>query len=202
MREISVREPIQKRSIDKKNKILDHGFKLICEKGYHNTNTAEIAKAAGVSTGIVYSYFKDKHDILIQGYLKFKENFFLPLFDEIFRDYEVKDIGIALHEVVQVFVTNYEKTNMCRKELSALASSDEEIAMYLEEEQIALAEKIYELLIKKGFDGNELKETIFISLNLIYNYCETIVDHNYTNIDYEIVEKKIIDFIKNSIHKK
>ena len=202
MREISVREPIQKRSIDKKNKILDHGFKLICEKGYHNTNTAEIAKAAGVSTGIVYSYFKDKHDILIQGYLKFKENFFLPLFDEIFRDYEVKNIEIALHEVVQVFVTNYEKTNMCRKELSALASSDEEIAMYLEEEQIALAEKIYELLIKKGFDGNELKETIFISLNLIYNYCETIVDHNYTNIDYEIVEKKIIDFIKNSIHKK
>ena len=202
MREISVREPIQKRSIDKKNKILDHGFKLICEKGYHNTNTAEIAKAAGVSTGIVYSYFKDKHDILIQGYLKFKENFFLPLFDEIFRDYEVKNIEIALHEVVQVFVTNYEKTNMCRKELSALASSDEEIAMYLEEEQIALAEKIYELLIKKGFDGNELKETIFISLDLIYNYCETIVDHNYTNIDYEIVEKKIIDFIKNSIHKK
>ena len=202
MREISVREPIQKRSIDKKNKILDHGFKLICEKGYHNTNTAEIAKAAGVSTGIVYSYFKDKHDILIQGYLKFKENFFLPLFDEIFRDYEVKNIEIALHEVVQVFVTNYEKTNMCRKELSALASSDEEIAMYLEEEQIALAEKIYNLLIEKGFDENELKETIFISLNLIYNYCETIVDHNYTNIDYEIVEKKIIDFIKNSIHKK
>ena len=134
--------------------------------------------------------------------MKFKENFFLPLFDEIFRDYEVKNIEIALHEVVQVFVTNYEKTNMCRKELSALASSDEEIAMYLEEEQIALAEKIYELLIKKGFDGNELKETIFISLDLIYNYCETIVDHNYTNIDYEIVEKKIIDFIKNSIHKK
>ena len=202
MREISVREPTQKRSIDKKNKILDHGFKLICEKGYHNTNTAEIAKAAGVSTGIIYSYFKDKHDILIQGYLKFKENFFLPLFDEIFRDYGVKDIEVALHHVIQVFVANYEKTNMCRKELSALASSDEEIAMYLEEEQIGLAEKIYDLLIEKGFDGNELKETIFISLNLIYNYCETRVDHNYTNIDYEVIEKKIIDFIKNSVHKK
>ena len=202
MREISVREPIQKRSIDKKNKILDHGFKLICEKGYHNTNTAEIAKTAGVSTGIVYSYFKDKHDILIQGYLKFKESFFLPLIDEIFKTYETKDFDIVLHEVIQIFVTNYEKSNLCRKELSAIASSDEEISSYLEEEQISLAEKIYELLIKKGFDGNELKETIFISLNLIYNYCEAIVDHNFTNIDYEIIEKKIIDFIKNSIHKK
>ena len=62
-----VREPIQKRSIEKKEKIIKYGFDLICEKGYYNTNTAEIAKAAGVSTGIVYSYFNDKHDILLEG---------------------------------------------------------------------------------------------------------------------------------------
>ena len=62
-----IREPIQKRSIEKKEKIIQAGFELICEKGYYNTNTAQIAKAAGVSTGIVYSYFKDKHDILIEG---------------------------------------------------------------------------------------------------------------------------------------
>ena len=59
-----IREPIQKRSIEKKEKIIKAGFELICEKGYYNTNTAEIAKAAGVSTGIVYQYFKDKHDIM------------------------------------------------------------------------------------------------------------------------------------------
>ena len=56
-----IREPIQKRSIEKKEKIIKSGFELICEKGYYNTNTAEIAKAAGVSTGIVYQYFKDKY---------------------------------------------------------------------------------------------------------------------------------------------
>ena len=60
----TVREPIQKRSIEKKEKIIEYGFELICDKGYYNTNTAEIAKAAGVSTGIVYQYFNDKHDIL------------------------------------------------------------------------------------------------------------------------------------------
>ena len=52
----NIREPIQKRSIEKKEKIIEAGFDLICEKGYYNTNTAEIAKAAGVSTGIVYQY--------------------------------------------------------------------------------------------------------------------------------------------------
>ncbi len=61
-----IREPIQKRSIEKKEKIIEAGFELICKKGYYNTNTAEIAKLAGVSTGIVYQYFRDKYDILLE----------------------------------------------------------------------------------------------------------------------------------------
>ena len=63
MTENEIREPVQKRSIEKKEKIINAGFDLICQKGYYNTNTAEIAKSAGVSTGIIYQYFKDKHDI-------------------------------------------------------------------------------------------------------------------------------------------
>ena len=47
-----IREPIQKRSIEKKEKIIKAGFELICEKGYYNTNTAEIAKAAGIELGV------------------------------------------------------------------------------------------------------------------------------------------------------
>ena len=67
MGEYEVRNPIQKRSIEKKEKIIEAGFELICEKGYYNTNTVEIAKKAGVSTGIVYQYFNDKHDIFIEA---------------------------------------------------------------------------------------------------------------------------------------
>ena len=51
------RVPIQKRSIEKKQKILDAGFELFCKKGYYKTNTIEIAKHAGVSTGAFYRLF-------------------------------------------------------------------------------------------------------------------------------------------------
>ena len=44
MSDNEIREPVQKRSIEKKEKIIKAGFDLICEKGYYNTNTAEIAK--------------------------------------------------------------------------------------------------------------------------------------------------------------
>ena len=49
-----VRQPRQERSIEKKNKIIEAGYQLFSEVGYYGTNTAEIAKRAGVSTGIVY----------------------------------------------------------------------------------------------------------------------------------------------------
>ena len=52
---------------------------FLMEKGYHNTNTAEIAKVAGVSTGIVYNYFKDKHDILIEGIKIYANDIFYPM---------------------------------------------------------------------------------------------------------------------------
>ena len=67
MSDTKTREPQQKRSIEKKNRIIEVGFLLMCEKGYQKTTTADIAKAAGVSTGIIYSYFTDKHDIFMDG---------------------------------------------------------------------------------------------------------------------------------------
>ena len=64
------RMPTQKRSIEKKNKIIEKGFELMCEKGFHNVSTPDIAKAAEVSTGIIYQYFNDKKEIFIEGVKK------------------------------------------------------------------------------------------------------------------------------------
>ena len=61
------RIPTQKRSIEKRNKIIKMGFDLMCDKGYHNISTTEIAEYAGVSTGIIYQYFNDKKEIFIEG---------------------------------------------------------------------------------------------------------------------------------------
>ena len=69
----ATRKPQQKRSIEKRTKILEAAFILFCEKGFENTNTAEIAQHAGVATGTLYSYFQDKIDIyktVFDSYLK------------------------------------------------------------------------------------------------------------------------------------
>ena len=90
-----IRVPRQKRSIEKKEKIIDAGWKLISKNGYYNTNTAEIAKEADVSTGIVYQYFKDKHDILIAGINKYGDDIFFPMLKA--KDVKLKANILCFH---------------------------------------------------------------------------------------------------------
>ena len=53
----------------------------MCEKGYHNVNCVDIAKYAGVSTGIIYQYFTDKRDIFIEGVKNYSSNIMFPMID-------------------------------------------------------------------------------------------------------------------------
>ena len=61
-----IKEPIQKRAIEKKLKLIESAKKVFNDKGYHNTNIKDITGEAGISTGLFYKYFKDKSDIYIE----------------------------------------------------------------------------------------------------------------------------------------
>ncbi|MFD1909576.1 TetR/AcrR family transcriptional regulator [Paenibacillus rhizoplanae] len=55
--EDKIRTPQQERSIRTKEAIIRAAMQLFSDKGFYQTNTKEIAAAAGVSTGSFYSYF-------------------------------------------------------------------------------------------------------------------------------------------------
>ena len=44
--------------------IVDASVKLFIEKGFHRTTTREIAREAGISTGLLYEYVRTKEDVL------------------------------------------------------------------------------------------------------------------------------------------
>lgn len=78
-----IRQPIKRTSIDKKQKIIKAGLKVFSEKGYYNTTTVEIAKIAGVSTEIIYNYFKDKKDIFLHSLKLCFETAFTPMLNTL-----------------------------------------------------------------------------------------------------------------------
>ncbi len=63
-------------NIDKRSKILDAALHLFVEKGFHATPTSTISKAAGVSAGILFHYFKTKEELIYALYLETKLEFF------------------------------------------------------------------------------------------------------------------------------
>ena len=48
----------------RRRQIVDAAVKLFIKKGFHKTTTREIAKAAGISIGLLYEYVKAKEDVL------------------------------------------------------------------------------------------------------------------------------------------
>ena len=49
---------------ERRGQIVRAAVKLFSEEGYYTTTIQQIAREAGVSTGLIYQYFGDKDDIL------------------------------------------------------------------------------------------------------------------------------------------
>jgi len=64
---------------NKEKDILEAAIKVFAEVGYHKAKISKIAEIAGVATGSVYLYFKDKEDIL----LKIFEDIWNKLYEEL-----------------------------------------------------------------------------------------------------------------------
>lgn len=196
MEDYKIREPIQKRSIEKKGKIIKAGFDLICEKGYHNTNTAEIAKAAGVSTGIVYSYFKDKRDIFIEGIKEYATSIMYPMI-EISTSVDLNNIKELLENMIDVFIKNHKISKSAHEEMMAMSHLDEDIANIFNESEINMTNRIVEILKNNGFDIPNLNEKVHLIIGIVENLCHEIVYHKHSSLDYDIMKNEVINIIMN-----
>ena len=190
-----IREPIQKRSIEKKEKIIEAGFELICKQGYHNTNTAEIAKAAGVSTGIVYQYFEDKHDIFICGLEKNADNIFYPMPDFPDKKFSKKDFKEILENMINTYIENHKLSESAHQEIMAMTHSDEKVSYYFFKREMEITSKISDYLEQNGFSNKNLTEKVHIMIGIIDNLCHEIVYHKHKEIDYDAMKKIVIENI-------
>lgn len=190
-----IREPIQKRSIEKKEKIIECGFELICKEGYHNINTAEIAKAAGVSTGIIYQYFKDKHDILIEGIKRYSDSIFYPMLKITDSPFKKEDLKNVLRQMISKFVENHKLSQVAHEEITAMAHSDAQIAKIFYESEINMTDKISDLLIQNGFSNENIHEKVHTIIHLIDDLCHEIVYHKHKCMNYDVMIDLVVDTI-------
>ena len=193
--EKGIREPKQQRSIEKKERIIQAAYELFSEKGYYSTVTSDIAKRAGVSTGIVYGYFSDKRDILFYVLKIYINETASPVMEYL----SSLPQGVTLEELFDKVLTLAE--NMHKKNanlhniLHALAVLDEginESFMSLEKHiTFSAAQRFTEL----GFARDRLEEKVHIAMNVIQSYAHEAIYDKHDYIDYAVMRADVVSLL-------
>ena len=192
-----VRQPRQERSIEKKNRIIDAGYQLFSEVGYYGTNTAEIAKRAGVSTGIVYGYFQDKRDILIcvlEIYINKVFDPFLKMFDKITPPVDFTEL---ITKIINQAIKTHKNNRKIHEALHSLAGSDEAVgAQFIAlEDQITI--KIAQKFQSLGINVENPMEKVHLAMDVIQSFSHEYVFDKHEYIDYIVMKDMVIKLVKS-----
>lgn len=193
------RMPTQKRSIEKRNKIIEKGFYLMCEEGYYNTNTTQIAEYAGVSTGIIYQYFNDKKDIFIEGVKNYSDKIMFPMLNVLETQKldlnNIPSMKKILHNIIDKFIENHTISKKAHEELIAMSHLDDDVATIFKNSEINMTKRIVALLEENNIFIDNAIEKIHIIIGIIDNLCHEIVYHKHKIINYDIMTDEVINII-------
>lgn len=192
-----IRQPQQERSIEKKNKIIEAAYEIFSEVGYYAANTPEIAKKAGVSTGIIYGYFKNKRDILSYVLKIYINKVALPVMDYFETLNSDSDLKKAVSDVVNMTIDIHSSNANLHNILHSLAVTEKDINedfIILEDH---ITSKASEKLSELGVKTDNIKEKVHISMNLIQSFAHenTYDKHKYLN--YNAMKNEVENIIIN-----
>lgn len=187
------RIPTQKRSIEKRNKIIEKGFTLMCEKGFYNVSTPDIAKAAGVSTGIIYQYFSDKKEIFIEGVRNYSNTIMFPMLTVLEnKKIKISNLELLLKNMIDSFIKSHTISKRAHEELMAMSHLDDDVAAIFKNSEIEMTNKIIQILKYNNIELKNPNEKIHIIIGIIENLCHEIVYHKHKKINYEIMKNEVI----------
>lgn len=118
---------------ERRGQIVRAAVKLFSEEGYYTTTIQQIAREAGVSTGLIYQYFKDKDDVLfltLKLVLETYEHEIPPRLEGIKHPLERLCMALSAYCYIvdglkQATVLAYRSTKSLRQDRRALVKEDE-----------------------------------------------------------------------------
>lgn len=190
-----VREPQQERSIEKKNKIIQAGYELFSEVGYYGTNTVEIAKRAGVSTGIVYGYFADKRDILICVLKIYIDNVSTPLINIMKSQSGNINVVNLAREILDKTIELHQHYAKLHHTLHSLAATDEAVNAQFITLENDITKQMSEQLSQLGVKVSNITEKVHIAMNIIQSFSHEYVFDNHSYINYPEMKQIVCNIL-------
>lgn len=201
--ETKIRIPRQERSIKTKEAILQAAMELFSEKGYHGTNTKEIAAAAGVSTGSFYSYYKDKRAVFLDSliiYFKTLLGRIETYLAEI--NFSTMDKHEFILEVIDSLIFSHQVFTEFHKELQVMYHSDPEVQALMDEQFDLGRRRTLEYLL---MNPEELKvDHVEAASIIVFEALNSVVDMLVfapQNADADQLKNELAKMIVNYLYK-
>lgn len=188
-----VREPRQERAIEKKNKIIKAGYELFSEVGYYGTNTAEIAKRAGVSTGIVYGYFQDKRDILLSVLEIYLEKVSAPLLKRLDEITAPINYAVLAPQILSDVIKTHKANRKMHEALHSLSGSDEAVNARFITLEDTITAKIVDKFRNLGVTTENLVEKVHFAMDIVQTFSHEYVFDKHDYIDYASMQKIVTE---------
>jgi TetR/AcrR family fatty acid metabolism transcriptional regulator len=147
---------------NKEEDILEAAVKVFAKYGYHNSRINQIAKEAGVASGSVYLYYKNKEVVLASIFKKVWEQ----MYNEIFRIYNRNDltpidkIDYLIDIVFDIFSTDPAMATVFVNEQINL-QNETELFSHFYDKFFKTGEKIIEDGIKEGSVNPDINVKVF-----------------------------------------
>ncbi len=184
------KEIIQDRALKTREKLLVAALKLYMEKGYHSTTVDEIAKGAGLSTGIAYRYFKNKKELLLAA-LSFAFENIKDIAGISEEDFTADDIS----GILAAFERVHTEYRAFHEELEGLRHSDEDVRnLYADFTGKALSE-IFDKLPENIREKDHSWEHLNISIGLMENYCHAYMDNRLDKNELKYMREETIRIV-------
>ncbi len=196
---MGVREPIKKSSIEKKNRIIKMGFELMCDKGYYNVTCVDIARYAGVSTGIIYQYFNDKRDIFLAGVRNYSNSVMFPMNEVL--DTVCFDVS-KIDDFISLMIDRFIMSKSAHAQLSAMSCLDNDVANVFHENEMIMTDKIVSILENNNIEIDNSREKTHIIIGLIDNFCHEVVYHKHDTLNYDLMKKEVVSLCVSIFKKK
>ncbi len=172
-----VRVPRQKRSQDRRTRIIEAAYRLFDEQGYQKVTMRLIADAAGVSLGTPYSYFRDKKAVFQAVLVCYAEELRSVFAEEIERVMaKTKSLEGCVYELLLVLRRLTERHRILQKDAIILSLVDEDVRRFFIQGELASAGGIIDRFLAK-FEGQVVIRDPRVGRFLIHKVIDQIVEY-------------------------
>ncbi len=202
---------LSKKQTDKQQKIIETAIRMFAEKGYANTSTNEIAKAAGVAEGTIFRHYGTKDNLLLSVILPFLKEALPGMAENVFKEvlteqtFHFEDFLKGLFKNrIEFVIENREIFQIIVKELLYSDSLRMEIAPFFADSVVLRISQAIELFKVRGEIKDLPSKTLLKILMTVFGgflVTNFVLFPSHDTMDVDREAETLVRFVMEGIRK-